>query len=80
MYYQVSSASTKININNSWMWWCMSLIPSLKRQRYAYFCEFEASLVYKMSSRTVRTVIQRKFVSKKQKKKKKEKEKKKFNF
>jgi hypothetical protein len=30
------------------------LIPTLRRQRQADFCEFEASLVYKSNSRKVR--------------------------
>ena len=32
----------------------MSLIPALGRQRQADFCEFEASLVYRASSKTAR--------------------------
>jgi hypothetical protein len=43
----------------------MPLIPALRRQRQA-ISEFEASLVYKVSSRTAR-VIQRNPVSKKPK-------------
>ena len=27
-------------------WWCMPLIPALKRQRQVYLCEFKASLIY----------------------------------
>ena len=30
----------------------MTLIPALGRQMQAYICEFKASLVYKMSSKT----------------------------
>ena len=41
-----------------------TLIPALGRQRQADLCEFEASLVYRVSSRTARTVIQRNSVSK----------------
>jgi hypothetical protein len=44
-------------------WWCTHLIPALGRQRQA---DFEASLVYKVGSRTART-IQRNPVSKKNK-------------
>ena len=32
------------------------MIPGLRRQRQVDICEFEASLVYKASSRTARTV------------------------
>ena len=35
------------------------LIPALGRQRHVDLCEFEASLVYKASSRKARTVTQR---------------------
>ena len=54
----------------------MLLIPALGKQRQTDHCEFQASLVYIESSRTTRTVTQRKPVSKNQdKKKKKEKRK-----
>jgi hypothetical protein len=53
----------------------MPLILALGRQRGRWISEFEASLVYKVNSRTARAQ-QRKSVSKK-KKKKKEREKKK---
>ena len=33
-----------------------NLIPSLRKQRQAYLCEFEASLVYRASSRTSRVI------------------------
>jgi hypothetical protein len=36
------------------LWWHISLIPVLRRQRKVYLCEFEASLVYRMSSRASR--------------------------
>jgi hypothetical protein len=35
-------------------WWYMSLIPTLRRQRLEDLCEFQASLIYSSSSRTVR--------------------------
>jgi hypothetical protein len=62
-------------------WWHTPLIPALRRQRQG-ISEFEASLVYKVSSRTVRA-IQRNPVSKnktnkqtnKQKQNKKQKQK-----
>ena len=43
----------------------MPLIPALGRQRQVGLCEFEASLVYIVSSRTVKAVTQRKPVLKK---------------
>ena len=45
----------------------MPLIPALGRQRQADLCEFEASLVYKVSFRIVRAVTQRNPVLKNQK-------------
>jgi hypothetical protein len=42
------------------VWWLTLLIPAFKRQRQVDLCEFEASLVYKMSSRTARAVIEEK--------------------
>ena len=45
-----------------------SLIPALGRQKQVDFCESEASLVYKLSSRTARA-IQRNLVSKRRKRK-----------
>jgi len=35
-------------------WWCKLLIPALRRQRQVDLCEFKASLVYRVSSRTGR--------------------------
>ena len=40
------------------------MIPALGRQRQADLSEFEASLVYRVSSRTTRTVTERNPVSK----------------
>ena len=45
----------------------MPLIAALGRQRQKDLCEFEASLLYTVSSRIARTVKQRYSVSKKQK-------------
>ena len=36
----------------------MSLTPAFRRQRQPDLCEFEASLVYKVSFRTARAVTQ----------------------
>jgi hypothetical protein len=44
------------------LWWYMPLIPALGRPKQAN-CEFEASLIYKVSSRTAKTVTQRNPVS-----------------
>ena len=33
-------------------WWHMPLVPALRRQRQVDFWEFEASLFYRVSSRT----------------------------
>ena len=52
----------------------MPLISALGRQRERDLCEFEANLVYKVGSRTVRTVKQRNPVSKNKNKQMKEKE------
>ena len=41
----------------------MPLIPALGRQRQADLSDFQASLVYKVSSKTARTVTQRNPVS-----------------
>jgi hypothetical protein len=51
-------------------WWCTSLIPALVG-RDKWISEFEASLVYKVSSRTARAT-QRNSVSEKQKQKQKQ--------
>jgi hypothetical protein len=58
----------------SQVWWHKPSIPALKT-RGRQISEFEASLVYKVSSRTARA-IQRNIVSKKQKTKNKKKRKK----
>ena len=41
----------------------MLVIPALQRQRWAEFCEFKASLVYRVSFRTAKAT-QRNLVSK----------------
>ena len=51
----------------------MPLIPAQRRQRQADLCEFEASLVYRVSSRTTED-IHRNPVSKRKKRKKERKE------
>jgi hypothetical protein len=47
--------------------WHTLSVPALGRQRQVDLCELEASLVYKVSSRTARAVTQRNFVSKQNK-------------
>lgn len=46
----------------------MPLIPVLRKQRQADFCEFETSLLYKNSSRIAKAVTHRNPVSRNQKK------------
>jgi hypothetical protein len=38
------------------VWWCTPLTPVLGRQRQVDLCEFEANLVYVVSSRTARAM------------------------
>jgi hypothetical protein len=52
------------------LWWLTLLIPALGRQRGRRISGFEASLIYKMNSRTARD-IQRNPVSKNKKNKQK---------
>ena len=56
--------------------WHTLSVPALGRQRQVDLCELEASLVYKVSSRTARAVTQRNPVSKEKKKRKKKERKK----
>ena len=44
-------------------WWGAPLIPALGRQRQVDFCEFEANLVYRVSSRTGSKATQRNPIS-----------------
>lgn len=50
-----SSRGSLQNVIIWWARWCTPSIPGLERQRLPYLCEFGASLVYVMSSRTART-------------------------
>jgi hypothetical protein len=52
----------KFNLSRAW--WHVPFIPALGKQRVYGLCGFEASLVYKGSSRTARTIPQRNPVSK----------------
>jgi hypothetical protein len=57
------------------VWWRTPLIPVLGRKRSRWISEFEASLVYRVSSRTSRaTQRKRNPVSKKKKRKERKKE------
>ena len=58
-------------MNSLWVKWHTSLILALGRQRQEDLCEFEASLVYRASSKTARAT-QRNPVSKKQRNKQKD--------
>ena len=51
----------------SLVWQCPPSTPALGRQRQTDLCEFEASLVYRVSFRTARAVTQRNPVLKKTK-------------
>ena len=46
-------------------WWRTPSVPALRRQRQAELCEFKASLVYRVSSKTAR-VTQYKCLEKQQ--------------
>ena len=46
-------------------WWYTPLIPALRRWRQADLCEFEASLVYRVRSRTARATEKNQFQKKK---------------
>jgi hypothetical protein len=39
------------------VWWCEHLILALRKQRQVDLCEIEASLVYRVSSRTVGYIV-----------------------
>jgi hypothetical protein len=47
------------------MWWCTPLIPAFRKQRQVGLYEFQASLLYRVSSRTSRAT-QRNPVTKKE--------------
>ena len=55
----------------AWQWWHMPLIPALGRQRW--ISEFDASLVYRVSSRTFMTT-KRNPVSKHQRKRERDRD------
>ena len=57
-------------------WYHTPLIPALGRQKLADLCEFEASLVYRSSSRTARATL-RNLILKRKKKEQNKKQKKK---
>ena len=50
-------------------WWCTPLIPALGKQRQVDLCVFEASLVYRVSSRTARAAQRNPVLKTKQNKK-----------
>ena len=47
-------------------WWCIHLTPDIRGKKLVKLCGFEASLIYRVSSRTARAVAQRDPVSNKQ--------------
>ena len=51
---QMNVFLSRINILTlaGWQWWHTPLIPALGRQRQVDICEFKASLVYRVNSRT----------------------------
>ena len=49
-------------------WWYVPLIPALLRQRQMDLCEFKASLVYRVSSRTGSIATEKPCLRKRQKK------------
>ena len=55
-------------------WRCTPLIPALRKQKQVDLCEFEASLVYRMSPRTVmatqRTLVLKNRTNRKKRKRK----------
>jgi hypothetical protein len=53
----------------SWAWWHMPLTPALGRQGQVNLCELQVRLVYKVSSKTVKTVTHRNSLLKKLKQK-----------
>lgn len=46
-------------------WWCMHLIPALRKERPTYLCEFKGSLVYRGCSRAVKTTQRNSILEKK---------------
>ena len=64
--------ANRLKCHIAWQWWYTLLIPALRRQKSRWISEFEASLVYRASSKTPRA-IQRNPVLKNQKRKKKRK-------
>jgi hypothetical protein len=62
MYIHIYIYIYILDIDIDIVWWRTSLIPVLRKQRQVDLCEFDASLPYRVSSRTAR-VIQRNPVS-----------------
>jgi capsid protein len=63
-------------MSHSW-WWHIPLIPALGRESQVDLCEFEASLVYRVSSRTARATQRNPVLKNKTKQKKERKQRKK---
>jgi len=55
LWWKITAKATQKRKHLGQAWWCTPLIPALRRQRHTDLYEFEASLIYIVSSRTVRT-------------------------
>ena len=76
-YFELDTLTGKgirhFKINTCCAWWHMFLIPALRMQTQADLCEFTASLVYRVSSRTGRAIQRHPALKEKQNKTKKHK-------
>ena len=55
MKFKESSVS-QTGIYIGWVWWCIPFNPVPERQRQVDLCNFEATLVYVVSSRLARDI------------------------
>lgn len=47
-------ARVRLSLKTTWAWWDTPLMAASGRQRQVELCEFEASLTYRVNSRTAR--------------------------